>query len=425
MNVRKNILIIAIFLGMTQSIDCFFPINLFKPYDMNILPEPAFGKKWQFTIGYEGGFNFRGYAQDENEEFDTFCRAMNVLQLYQIEQDALAMFKGFPQGSCLELFSQQFNVDDDDGRRGHLIPTGKLDVPANLMFSARYYAPYNINFTVFLPYYVIRLHDVCWQDLTDTVRAEDLRVRTLLTDNFVANVARLTGLQLTGWERSGIGDLTFMGQWLENFPQPKPLLKNVQLNVRVSISAPTGKKTDEDLLFAFPFGNDGGVAIIPAIGLDLRFGQCFRVGGDIQLMHIFDSIKERRIKTNLAQTDLLFAAKIKTLKEFGWTQEFNLYARLWQFYKGLSLRVDYQYIKHFDDKLWLYSENFDPIVANTAESLLESTMHGVILNATYDFNYDSSCVFGSPYINIFGKVGFNGKRAILGNTFGAIISFSF
>jgi len=195
--------------------------------------------------------------------------------------------------------------------------------------------------------------------------------------------------------------------------------------VRLSISAPTGKKADEDLLFAFPFGNDGGVAIIPAIGLDLRFGQYLRLGGDIQLMHIFDSINCRRIKTDVAQTDLLFAAKVKTLKEFGWTQEFNLYAQLWQFYRGLSLRIDYQYIKHFDDKLWLYSEDFDPVVANTAESLLESTMHGAILNAIYDVNYNGACVWGSPYINIFGKVGFNGKRAILGNTFGIMISLSF
>ena len=54
------------------------------------------------------------------------------------------------------------------------------------------------------------------------------------------------GLDISSWSKTGIGDLSLMVEWLRDFPQPKPLLKNVRLNLRGGISIPTGVKKDED-----------------------------------------------------------------------------------------------------------------------------------------------------------------------------------
>ena len=409
----------------TASIGAFFPINIFKPYDINLMPERWQGKCFQITGFYERGFNFHGFAPDENEESRDFTRRVNVLQLYQDNQNALAMLKGFPAESEIALFGQQFHRDGDNGVRGHLLPRGRFEVPYNFILSARYYFPYNINLQVHVPFMAMELRDVRFEDLTQDTRAEDRRIRELLTGRLVDVAQRLGGLDVGGWRRSGLGDIVVMSQWLEDFPQYKPLLKNVRLNARLGLSLPTGLKQDEDRLLAIPFGNDGSLGLLFGGGLDLRFGSSLRLGGDILLMHLFGSTRDRRIKTHIHQTDLLFLAKAPTFKEFGWTQQFNLYAQAWRFYRGLSFKVDYEYVKHLEDKLWLLNNNFNAQIANTAESLQESTMHGLILNLNYDFYCDQPNALIGPSIALFGKVGFNGKRAILGNTVGIQLSLSF
>lgn len=425
MIIIKRVLLILTVLIVGQACDAFFPINYFRPYNINLMPEHSPNKCFQITGVYEGGFNFHGFAADDEEESVSFTRKVNILQVYQDTQDALAAFKGFAPSSPLALFGQQFNRDDDDGIRGHLVPTADLELKANLIFSARYYFPQDIILAVHVPFLVMELHNVQWRDLTGTVRAEDRRVRELLTDQFVSTIRRLANLDLTGWQRSGFGDVVVMGQWLRDFPQPKPLLKNVRLNGRLGLTLPTGVKRDEDRLFAIPFGNDGSVGIVFGAGIDLRFGSMLKAGGDIELLHLFGSTRDRRIKIDPGQTDLLFLAKDRVFKEFGWTQQFNLYVQAWRFYRGFSFKVDYEYTKHFEDKVWLSNAAFDPIIANSAQSLQESTMHGVILNLAYDFSQDLCDPVVGPYISFFGKVGFNGKRAIIGNTFGVALSLSF
>jgi hypothetical protein len=422
---HRILFLLIMSVSFNGMLNAFFPINIFRPFDINLMPEPWPGKCLQLTGFYEAGFNFHGFAPDENEESITFTRKMNPLQMFQDTQNSLAMFKGLDPESDLAQFAQQFNADDDDGVRGHLLPRARLRVPTNLIFSARYYLPCNINVSIHVPFIAMELCDVHFKDLTLDVRAEDRRVKQLLTDDLVDNLKRLAHLDITSWRRSGLGDILIMGQWLQDFPQLKPVLRNVRLNARVGLTLPTGLRRDEDRLLALPFGNDGSVGIVFGGGLDLLFGSYLRAGGDLLLLHLFGNFRNRRIKTDVAQTDLLLLTKVPTFKDFGWTQQFNLYVQAWQFYRGLSLKLDYEYIKHHEDRLWIFTNEFDARIANSAENLQESTLHGLIINASYDFQHDLCDPLIGPYISLFGKVGFNGKRAILGNTVGISLSLSF
>lgn len=419
----KKFIIIAGFLVTPFQVKSFFPINIFQPYDINLRPEIIYGKDWQFTLGYEAGSNFHGFQDDDNFS-SIFCNKANILQLYQNNIDALAMLKGVPNNELAAIFGQQFNIDGDNGVRGNMIAHGDFNILANVLLSARWHLPYNLTLGFHIPYLSMELDNVSFTDLTQNFRFEDQLVKELLTNNLQDRVQEFGGLCLDSWKRTGFGDLVTMLTWLENFPQIKPALKNVRLIVRGALSWPTGKKQDEDLLLALPFGNDGTVGIIFGAGLDLTFANYLRAGGYIELLYQFSDKKERRIKTAEGQTDLFYLSKTLAYKEHGINEQFNLYLEGFRFFDGLSTRVTYQFYKKREDRLWLFNDSFDPLIANSAENLQDATYHNIIFFLKYEFD-PLGCDPLSPQLFLFAKHGFNGKRAILGNTFGFTFSVSF
>jgi hypothetical protein len=362
-----------------------------------------------------------GSAKVFNEEHNT----VNALQIYTPQQNAIAMLAGFAPDTPAGKIA--IPIEWDNGVRGHFCPTGTFDYDWGLGFSARYNFPYNVSLAAYLPAYRMRLHDVCWKNLTLDVTDQDVIVRERLTNNFVANVAELgCGLDILGWERTGVGDLVIMFEWMRAFPQGKPLLKNVDLDGRVGLSLPTGLKRDENKVLAIPFGNDGSVGVIFAGGLRVTLADAVRAGFDIELDHYFDNSRSRRIKTTRNQTDLLFLQKAEAHIDWGLTQQFNLYIDFIKIWKGLSLKADYQYITHGEDEISVFGNCYSSLIANGAQVLQDYTMHNIIASINYDFapHLRPDNHF-KPSLMIFGKVPFNGQRSIQATTVGFILAVDF
>ncbi|GAH17078.1 unnamed protein product, partial [marine sediment metagenome] len=227
----------------------------------------------------------------------------------------------------------------DDCVRGQFRPCGTFDVDAAIRFGLRFFMRHNLSLAFYLPYYKMALKDVIWQDLTQNVSIQDARVRANLTDCLCERVCELGCLDLSGWDRSGVGDTTVSLEWIRDYPQQKQMLHNVTINGRLGMTLPSGLKEDEDKILAFPFGNDGAVGLIFALGLDLYMGKYIKVGVDVQLMHLFGNTRCRRIKTDMRQTDLLLLAKTQAFRDYGLTQQFSFY---WEFYKilyGASFKI--------------------------------------------------------------------------------------
>src|SRR4029077_12904583 len=109
--------------------------------------------------------------------------------------------------------------------------------------------------SLYLPFYRYRLTDLCIKDLTpdeNPPSPQDYRTHTFLTDPavFVPTVRELGCFEVTTWERAGIGDLSLFFDWQRDFPQAKTFLKSVMLAARIGVVAPSGKHTDQDLIFA-------------------------------------------------------------------------------------------------------------------------------------------------------------------------------
>lgn len=409
---RYRILLLLLVPAIAQG------MNLLRPYDSLLRPDYTHKYRVQGLFIGETGFSDSAFSTDYRT---------NALRIWNCDQNALSMLDGFAPNT--EIGRKRIEVDaTDDGTRGHFLVNGDLKNHFSGIFGSRFFFKNDWSISLYLPVYAMALKNVCWKDQTKDVSDEDLRVRELLTDDFFAQVCTLSGgLDLQGWSRAGVGDLTLLLDWSRDFPQAKPMLKNVRVNWRLGVGMPTGLRQDEDRLFAIPYGYDGAFSLPFGVGLDLHFQMYVRAGFDVQLTHVFGNTRTRRFKTSQDQTDLLFLQKAAVYKDWGLTQQFNLYGQLYKpFDIGLSFLLGYQYLKHGADELALpCGSSFSQAVANSAESLRDWTLHHIVVRADYDIgsHWDEPTVY--PRLFAYAQLPFNGKRVAATSNVGISFSLDF
>src|SRR5579885_841377 len=119
----------------------------------NVVFEPEFhmDKRFEFAALAERGTHVHA--------FDECGFTENVLRIYNSDQDALAMLKGFSPSSSAGELDILLNADDD-GVRGHFKVDGKLDLLFNTTYGFRWHFANDFIFSLFLPVMGMRLHDV-------------------------------------------------------------------------------------------------------------------------------------------------------------------------------------------------------------------------------------------------------------------------
>ncbi len=403
-------------------------INLFRPSDRPLMPEPGV-PDWcnTLSIGYEGVFHIRAFRGNEDELLEIDPKACIdcdkkacVLKIFQENQNALAALKGFDTDSKPGQLANMFNINDEAGNIGRFCACGDLSIPLNLLLSYRMYFSHGLRLEFHLPVIHAELKDVCWKPIDDTSLSEQH-----LDADLLCAVEEVSGLHLGGWKRTGVGDFVMQGVWMRNFMQNRPFLNDVAVQARLGLMFPTGKEQDDDKILAFPFGNDGAWALQFAGGIDLTFCHNLRVGIDAEFIYAFGNTRCRRIKTAANQTDLFFINKVPVYREFGLGQQFNVYLESFDFFDCASFKINYQFLKRNDDRIDIANDRINPDVANNALSLFDWTAHSLIFMARYEpwKHYDTSPVY--PSVLAWIKYGFNGKRALLANTVGIQFNLAF
>jgi hypothetical protein len=405
--------------SIPAQLDGIFAINLFRPWDINLRPPRWCGENVQETNWFEIGLKARGI----NAKGDF----VNEMQLWTKKQDALAMLHGFGDASEITHYLKNTLMNpEDNGVRGNFKVKGDFKARA-FGFNFRYHLPYDFTIGFLVPFYAMQLSRVDFQDLTQDLTSEDIIVKEKLT-SILPEVINMfdPSLKLTGWRKIGFGDLCLLTEWYRDFPQGKPILKNVALNARFGLNVPTGIKVDEDDIFSVPFGCDGAFSIVFGGGINLNWWDAIHGGIDIEFINIFGNTRNRRIKVDSGQTEFLLLAKTPTHKEFGFTQRFNLYLEAWRFYQGLSARATYQFWKKGNDTLTLCTNIFPNNIPNSAQSIQEWTIHQFIFQLAYDAQgYVDENAWFKPQVSLFYKLPFNGQRALLNNTVGATLTVNF
>lgn len=424
----KKILHGAIIINLVSSMaNCVFaPTNFFTPYDPNLqLPKcPKAPLHIGLTAEYGQSNSVRNWEGDKH----------NVLKIYNQYEDAATMFKN-PSSKIKDKVTTEFN-------RFYGAWGGQI-VHAPISFEGEFSL---LDLTLFGKYrlknllegdFVISLYmPIRWQKIED-VKFEDLSEKYLpivpeyykqnYTKNFStfkSKFAELGGADLSDWDKSGIGDLVAMFEWQKSFKQNKEALQNVDLYLKLGLSIPTAEKRNVDKAFSMSLGNDGAWGLPLGAGLALDFNHSIRLGGDVEFLVLFDETHERRLKTDPSQTEFLLLNKGNATLDHGLTWKFNVYLQAYRFYKGLSLKLAYEYIKHDEDKLYEKTDTFDRVIINTANSLKEWNSHNLIFQLNLDF-FIWKRVFSKPQFSLFFKLPLTGKNVINVDTFGGQIGFNF
>ncbi|MEX0672053.1 MAG: hypothetical protein WD068_01745 [Candidatus Babeliales bacterium] len=410
---KKIILCIALlFPHVAQAI---FPIDYLRPYNDNLFRPVTYAQTWSLDAIIEHSFNPEGHTEAGCE--------VNFLQICQPTQSSLAMVKGFDSNSEIGMLSQQFTINDDDGVRGHFEPCADFDLNSALI-SGRYYFPQGFNIVASLPVYSLKISDVTWVEQTKSAVAADFLVKELLTDDIDAKLAELGCLTIRNFEDTSVGDFYLGMQWMRDFPQFKEWIKNVRLNIYGGMTFPTASECTLNDALAIPFGNDGAFGILFGGGIDLTLGCHVRAGVDTMFLNLFGSSQERRIKTFDSQTDLFLLQTALVRKEFGFTQRYNMYLELFGL-GGLSVKAAYQHMRHNDDKLTAFSYCYSDLIANTACSLREWTLHDFYFFVNFDSGYLYPDAAWQPFVSLWYKLPHAGHHSIGTHGVGGTIWFNY
>lgn len=412
-------IIAIILLASSKSLFPLGQFNWLRPYDTLLRPDQKICEGMQ--LNFYGEFGVK-----PGTGYDLCSQPVNPLQILSPTQDALAMLNGFPADSPITELSDLINATDD-GIRGNFVTTGKFNMNWTFAITGRYFFHENICLSAYLPFYGVSLTNVNWNDLTQDVSAEDVTVKELLTSKIFTVAENFGCLNLCNWDRKGAGDTLVWVEFFKDFKQnERPMLKEVDLNGRIGFNLPTGKRQDENLVMAVPFGYDGAYGIIGGAGIDVQLADVMQLGLDVELLHLFGNTRDRRIKTDVNQTELLLLAKVPTYRDWGLYQRFNLYAQVYNMW-GASLKLGYQFFKHDSDTISFSTCTYSTNVANTATSLQEWVMHHIYVVGDYDFSewFSLKDHHAVPYLSAYARIPFKGKNITLVPVIGANISINF
>jgi hypothetical protein len=405
--------------SLSGIIRTYAPVNFNKPFDITFRTE-----RWLDNQGKQYPINFGTQLElgDTSKARNFDSDSVNVLERYQNKQSSIAMLYGADSGSPIDNLLNTVAAATDDGVRGNFKLTGEYEEIAYTFFAQYNFAfdsiPGKFDVSAYLPFRDMEISNVTWSDQTLQISGADLDVREFLTNDIVSLASSLGGLDLNSWSAHGIGDVTFMFRWHEDFNQFRRNITNVRITGKIGALLPTGLEKDENKSLSLPLGSDGAFGIPVSAAIDLFFKHTLRWGLEVEYLKLFDKTKLRRLKTDSRQTDFLFLNKGLARKRNGSTWKFNLYLGSYHFLSGLSATVNYQYMMHNDDKLFAHSNSFSNAIINSAENLKEHSFHNFVFQLNYDFfeNYKEFII--KPQLMFFYKIPFAGRREILSDTFG-------
>jgi hypothetical protein len=426
---KKRLVALAVVGFQLADASAFAPNNFFDPYDPNLRLQAAPDTCLRIGANIEHGHTCDGRNIDSDKT--------NILQIYNETQSTIAMVMK-PQKDVqdklpfyLPNLTSWAGAPTDDGYRGRLKFTGEfeqLDITAHL----NYLLPTDIlsgdlSIGAYIPMRKADVKHVDFQNLTKAITEADLDLNKILNDKvgFKKLLRDASGLDIDSTSISGLGDVVLMLDWQNDYKQDKENLKNVTIFAKLGLSLPTGERRNEDKAFSVALGNDGAIGIPIGVGLGLDFVRSVRAGVDVDFLILLDESRTRRLKTEEHQTEFLLLSKGKATKDHGLTWKFNLYLQGYHFFRGLSAKVAYEYIKHDDDRLIAKSDDFNYTVINSAHNLQEWNTHNFIFQLSYDCFKEFKNVGIVPQFSFFYKLPVNGKGVINASTLGGQVGFNF
>ena len=280
-----------------------------------------------------------------------------------------------------------------------------------------------------LPVRHMALSDVCFTDLTpQTCPCPDIDTRTWQT--FLAlydQILERYNLCAGGFKKTNVGDLSWLIGWGCNY-QNMRVLDYVDLDFKLGMVFPTGKKQDINSAFDIPSGYNGHLGFGGSFDLAIGVYNWLTFGGYGGAIAFTDKTKEIRMKTDIRQNGSIKLATGCATVEKGTIWYTGAFGKLDHIASGFSLLAGYTYCAQQKDMLSPANTHyFDPTAANCDSTLEGWDMHTLQLLADYDCAREGHRF--SPRVGVFANITMGGEHIfrtnMTGGTFGFDISYEF
>jgi hypothetical protein len=280
-----------------------------------------------------------------------------------------------------------------------------------------------------LPIRHMSLSKVCSVDITpQTCPCPDVDTHTWQTFLSLYNkILDRYDICAGGFDKTNIGDLSWLIGWGCNY-QDMRVLDYVDLDVKIGMIFPTGKKQNVDSAFDIPFGYNGHLGVGASYDVAVGVYNWLTFGGYGGAIVFADKTREIRMQTDSEQNGFIKLAKGCANIDKGTIWYAGAFGKLDHIAAGFSVLCGYTYCAQQKDLLLPENTNFfDPSAANCDATLQGWDMHTIHLLADYDCASEEHNF--SPRVGFFANITMGGEHIfrthMAGGTFGFDISYEF
>jgi hypothetical protein len=239
-------------------------------------------------------------------------------------------------------------------------------------------------------------------------------------NNFDAIIKR-HNLSLAGADRGGFGDFTLLAGWARNY-DTTCLLDYVDVDAKVGILLPTGKKKDISKPFDMPLGYNGHYGFPLIFEASIGALEWLTVGLHLDALFFFNRTTTITMKTAENQNGFINLVRGQAEIDQGTIWDVSIYAKADHVAKGLSLLCGYTFT-HQDE---FCLDPHDKITFNTTIINHDSYYQGWamhVLHGLVEYDFEQKTTDIGPRIGFFFNYIIQGKQIFDANTIGSYIGF--
>jgi hypothetical protein len=396
-------------------------LNFFEPYEYLLdVNRIAFSKKkgsFQCGVRAEYGFDFRGYPVDMKDSvlkgYNCRTTKSNCAQYIDLYESDFASFMGGQEIDFAGQYAQRGTPYGGQTASQLLAFDGQLGV-SSLTLNFEYWIAKYIKIGYYAPFYRINL-----QTLTHVVNERQKTFESALLQD-IFSVYQSAAYQVTPYSLTGFGDSECIVSWQRYFYENRDFISGIFASLRAGLYLPSPYQSCDymDTFLKIPLGYDCAWGIPFGGALEIDINKYGGAGISADCIAFFGKIRDRFVRTDMRQTDLLTLEKVSSFVQPGFKESFSVYAVGHNLEKTVSGTLAYQYNKQNESDIFLCGGNYASLISQSSNLLENWTNHNLV------FLCEGAAIYPSVEVgySAFVKLGLTGCRSIVANTCGITIN---
>lgn len=211
----------------------------------------------------------------------------------------------------------------------------------------------------------------------------------------------------SSFKKNAVGDITGVMGWTHTY-EDTIYLDFIDVTFKAGLVFPTAARTDQDLLFDFPLGNDGHLGFPLFAQASIGLYDWLTIGCSTQAIVFADDVRCLRTKTAPEQSGMIMLHKESVNYHRGPLFDATLYIKSDHIPLNFSLLVGYSYTHKRHDFLTPLRVTSDVTVINNDQRWQGWNMHTLHLMLEYDFTKRDTVV--GPRLAALVNIPLGGKQ---------------